>query len=97
MRKLAERQSYLRKVTVYRNSVDYQTGEITTRKRRANRRSRWMNGQAGFISLPDGENSAYELARLLRWHAAQSVAQMAANGRTSPFSKFPKLVGFAVT
>jgi hypothetical protein len=72
MRKLAERQSYVRKTTVYRSSVNYETGEIVTRKRRVNRRVKWMNGQAGFISLPDGEASAYELARLLGWHASQS-------------------------
>ena len=97
MRKLAERNSYARKTTVYRSSVDYQTGEIVTRKRRVNRRVRWMNGQAGFISLPDGENSAYELARLLRWHAGLGGAETASQGRTSPFRKMPRLVGQPVT
>jgi hypothetical protein len=48
MRKLAERQSYVRKTNVFRNQVNYETGEIKTRKRKVNRRVKWMNGQAGF-------------------------------------------------
>jgi len=73
--------SYVRKTTVYRNKVDYQTGEIVTRKRRVNRRTKWMNGQAGYISLKDGEAFAYEVARLLAWHAAQTTPRAPAQPR----------------
>jgi len=73
--------SYVRKTTVYRNKVDYQTGEIVTRKRRVNRRTKWMNGQAGYISLKDGEAFAYEVARLLSWHAAQTTPRAPAQPR----------------
>lgn len=90
MKKLAERQSYVRKTTVYRNKVDYVTGEIVTRKRRVNRRVKWMNGQAGFISVPDGEAAAYEVARLLAWYAKQEQAHVAARA-ASPFRKMPRL------
>jgi hypothetical protein len=84
MRKLAERQSYVRKTTVYRNEIDYQTGEIKTRKRKVNRRVRWMNGQAGFISVPDGENSGREIARLLNWHGKQGASPDVAQPQYGP-------------
>lgn len=84
MRKLAERQSYVRKTSVWRNEVNFVTGEIRSRKRKVNRRVRWMNAQAGFISLPDGENSAYELARLLAWHSGQNEVKGPVQPRYGP-------------
>ena len=68
MKKLARRYGYVRKVSVWRNTVDMETGELTARKRRVNRKTKWMNGQAGFISLPDGVRSGYELGRLLEYY-----------------------------
>lgn len=84
MRKLAERASYVRKTVVYRSSIDYQTGEVKTRKRRVSRRTKWMNGQAGFITVRDGAAVAADIARLLTYYSGQSPSPSPAQPRFGP-------------
>lgn len=79
MRNVAKQRSYSRPKRVYRNRVNFQTGEIHTYRRKVNRRVKWMNGQAGFVNMRDGEASAFEVARLLAWHTRTTSARRPAN------------------
>lgn len=66
LRKLARSRSYVKKVTVERWSVDYETGVVKVRQRKVNRRSHYLRGQrAGFLVVNDGPAAARDIARLL--------------------------------
>lgn len=99
LRAKAKQRRYQRPVKVYRNKIDYRTGEVTTRVRRARRWVRWMNAQAGFVNVRDGEAFAYEIARLLEWHRANTVARPTANTRWDSRGRVgsPRRVTFATT
>lgn len=66
LRKLARSRSYVKPVVVDRWKVDAQTGELTLRRRKVNRRQVYLKGRrSGFLVVNDGPSTALDIARLL--------------------------------
>lgn len=66
LRKLARSRSFVKKATVERWSIDYETGVVKVRQRKVNRRFSYLRGQrAGFLVVNDGPAAARDIARLL--------------------------------
>ncbi|WBU38534.1 hypothetical protein [Homoserinibacter sp. YIM 151385] len=60
-------EKYVRKTAVWRSSTDARTGEVRKRRRKVNRRVKYMRGHRGFVSVNDGVAAAADIARLVKW------------------------------
>lgn len=80
MRRLSRENSYVAKKVVWRQRVNPETGEVTLRKRHANRVVDHRAGRsgAGFVAVNDGIAAASEYQRLFAWHAGARDRELSA-------------------
>lgn len=64
MRGISRGQSYVRTERVWRQSVDYETGEVRGRYRKVSRRVDYLAGRSkGFLIVNDGPKAAEQITR----------------------------------